>query len=285
MPTSRVRSVKYRPRSQTYSYEQSVLVGDSSSSGEGDPYRRFDSPGVRNELVEIPSGDSFLSSTKTKHLLSAQAEVFVPSEDYIFSFSGHNFSTDNLPTRAHGSSSPPLLPTISSRPEPTLPPLPVPGRTTPQKQTVESIRIYDDSLPHDNQPQTPADLTRGSFLPGFDAAYTAPPGMARSPIRRFTPSVVDYRNVSGEISPVRYAHLIRERRQREFLRSNHIEGQRLANNPGFDGQIDFATMRRRLSQLWRDKIEADGVGDENFEDAVDGPQAEIRQFSGNRREG
>ncbi|KEF52288.1 uncharacterized protein A1O9_11528 [Exophiala aquamarina CBS 119918] len=135
--------------------------------------------------------------------------------------------------------------------------------------------VYNDSLPASSQPQTPADLSRSRIITEREAAYTAPPGMMRfgslSTTPREPPAFV---GGVGEQSPVLRAINMRERRSRELWRSMRVEGARMRRNRlRGEGLFDEPTpgnarVRRRqrgLEEPWRDDLNADRVGEENFE--------------------
>ncbi|KAJ9640664.1 uncharacterized protein PV06_02398 [Exophiala oligosperma] len=144
--------------------------------------------------------------------------------------------------------------------------------------------VYNDSLPAVSQPQTPADLLRGPFVTEHDAAYTAPPGMLLAgpgSVSMLDNGRWDHR--IGEQSPTARAISLRERRNRELQRSVRAEGIRLqrlrlrdeamftqgtfaAGPPDGDGTGERPqAMAEALQDAWRDDLDADRVGDENFE--------------------
>lgn len=116
-----------------------------------------------------------------------------------------------------------------------------------------TISVYNDAVPASMQPQTPADLARSPMLTHRDAAYTAPPGN----VSRSRPSLP-----INQGSPTNRAAEIRHRRTREFLRSGQVEALRSARiladaEHGILQDNDEDT-------LWRDELDADRVGEENF---------------------
>ncbi|EHY53801.1 hypothetical protein HRR83_004447 [Exophiala dermatitidis] len=176
-----------------------------------------------------------------------------------------------------------------------------------------SFSVYNESLPAATQPQTPADLARGLFITEHDAAYTVPPG--RPLPGPATVSVTEgqrWDQDAGEQSPVVRAIGLRERRNRELQRSVRVEGMRLrrlvmreeavftqqATETQQGGAIagggDNATRARNtprprlfqamMDDIWRDDLDADRVGEENFEgDAENSRGGIMRVVSGNAR--
>ncbi|EXJ86635.1 hypothetical protein A1O3_03588, partial [Capronia epimyces CBS 606.96] len=168
-----------------------------------------------------------------------------------------------------------------------------------------SFSVYNESLPATSQPQTPADLARRPYITEHNAAYTAPPGRVR--VGSASTSNVDGQRWdpdAGEPSPTVRAISLRERRNRELQRSVRVDGMRLrrmmmrdetlftqraveAPHPG--GDVGRARNRPGLFQamlddLWRDDLDADRVGEENFEgDAEVNRRGTMRVVSGNAR--
>ena len=153
------------------------------------------------------------------------------------------------------------------------------------------------------QPRTPADLARQALLTDQYAAYTAPPGMVRSsaallPIRLHSTAA---RLEPGEQSPTTRAMAMRERRQRELARGARAEADRLERlrlrdreriARGFDSndeEGDGPGPALRTRTAWRDELEGDRVGEENWEGELDllaGTDVDgrgIRVLSGNAR--
>ncbi|KIW18479.1 hypothetical protein PV08_02767 [Exophiala spinifera] len=178
-----------------------------------------------------------------------------------------------------------------------------PHRVRHQYLDGSGFSVYNDSLPAVSQPQTPADLARGPFLTEQDAAYTAPPGMLL--VGSGSVSAGDTgrwdRGVS-EQSPTARAISLRERRNRELLRGVRAEGVRLqrlrmrdeamftrradaANPPEGDGTDErFRAAAETFQDAWRDDLDADRVGEENFEsEASESHNGGMRVVSGNAR--
>ncbi|KIW23880.1 hypothetical protein, variant [Cladophialophora immunda] len=164
-----------------------------------------------------------------------------------------------------------------------------------------SYTVYNDSLPADSQPQTPAETSRHPLITEQDAAYTAPPGMLH-----IGSASVGYHGRQGwdqgasQQSPTARAINLRERRNRELTRSVQAEGVRLHRLRMRDEsrftqhalEADVAATGRNRTEafsptsddLWRDELEADRVGDENFETGHDRSHRTImRAVSGNAR--
>ena len=223
---------------------------------------------------------------------------------------GPTYSTADIP------SSPPLPRTParqharrleSSSGSPQLPTRPTPirdagafPRTEPRHYRHQldgnSFSVYNDSLPSVSQPQTPADLSRQPLITEHEAAYTAPPGMIRS--------AHGGRNVwqqePGEQSPTARAITMRERRNRELTRSVRAEEVRLnrlrmrdeamftqrAIQPAAaaNGGLMAETMLAMGNDVWMEDLDADRVGEENFEaEAEVNGRRVMRTVSGNAR--
>lgn len=296
------RAITYRPRSQTYSYDQSEL-------DEEDHTTRYSTPDKLG-LEHLSLQDDIVTSTestKTVQIASnlrPDAEPFTPSQNRLVTMPQALEDADDCSNPSSSSpsipSSPPEVsqsPSGSGRGSPSLPPMPYTPlriRTVEAPSTVQtrsqqfldgSFTVYNDSVPARLQPQTPAELSRGQYLSQYNAAFTAPPGMVRSSAARHGINTV--RQASGELSPTAQAIMIRERRQREFRRGLHVEGLRIDRS-----QANTRQPRAGPStdvdpfNIWRDDLDADGVGEENFEEVALEPMLRrMRVFSGNRRAG
>jgi hypothetical protein len=203
--------------------------------------------------------------------------------------------------------------TSSSPPLPRMPTTPTPirqavrdARTEPHRPRHQyldgaSFPVFNDALPANTQPQTPADLARHLLLTEFDAAYTAPPGVVYtgSPMRRQRLNTSAADPAHGEQSPTVHAMGTRERRARELMRSVRAEGTRLQRlrlqdreriARGLDGNDE---LRDRdgpgpavTAEMWRDDFEGDRVGDENWEAEAEWTERGrdgMRVVSGNAR--
>jgi hypothetical protein len=207
---------------------------------------------------------------------------------------------------------------LSALPPPPLTPTPAhvlhsaltePRRHTPQYLDGSSFVVYNDAVPSQDQPQTPAELARHQIVTEHQAAYTAPVGVIRTPLRLRQSEEAE----PGEQSPTQRMMGLRERRARELMRSVRAEGLRLerirrldrqrldrdiGERPtsavrGIDGEEDFRTNEQDVledgpgpaldGEQWRDDLEIDRVGDENWEGDVAelGGRIGIRVLSGN----
>jgi len=212
---------------------------------------------------------------------------------------GFQRSPEDMPSSPPEASSPwiPSLPSqsagFSQLPSPTLPPqlptTPSPAhgavwiRTEPRRDRQhysyldgQALPVYNDSLPASSQPQTPADVARRRLITEYDATYTAPPGMIQNRADRlhggFTADERDPR--LGERSPIVRAMEIRGRMNREIARSTRFlqrlrardaqRVQELVRAP-VDGPNELDGPRPAID-TWRDVLEADRVGEENFEE-------------------
>ena len=165
-----------------------------------------------------------------------------------------------------------------------------------------SFSVYNDSLPASSQPQTPADLSRGRLVAQNDAAYTAPPGMVRAGSASVSNQDGNrWDGNVGEQSPTVRAISLRERRNRELQRGARAEGVRLqrlrirdeamfaqdtatANPPARGMGIGEGARGETLQDIWRDDLDADRVGEENFEPELDVTRrGTMRVVSGNAR--
>ncbi|EXJ67772.1 uncharacterized protein A1O5_09118 [Cladophialophora psammophila CBS 110553] len=158
--------------------------------------------------------------------------------------------------------------------------------------------VYNDSFPASSQPQTPADISRYPLITEQDAAYTAPPGMLR-----IGSASVSYHGREGwdqeaaQQSPTARAISLRDRRNRELMRSVRAAGvrlqrlrirdesrftqQALQGDDAANGRTRAETFPLTSDDMWRDELEADRVGEENFEA---GNEARVmRVVSGNAR--
>ncbi|KIW66239.1 hypothetical protein PV04_08439 [Phialophora macrospora] len=168
----------------------------------------------------------------------------------------------------------------------------------PYRQQLDgnSFSVYNDSLPATSQPETPADLSRQLLITEHDAAYTAPPAMVRSGHR----GQRTWERDIGEQSPTTRAMTLRERRNRELTRSVRAEGVRLNRlmmrdeamftQRGFpaataaNGDAVIEALPQIPDDVWRDNLDADRVGEENFEAELDvGGRRVMRAVSGNAR--
>ncbi|OAP59406.1 hypothetical protein AYL99_06704 [Fonsecaea erecta] len=164
-----------------------------------------------------------------------------------------------------------------------------------------SYAVYNDSLPADSQPQTPADVARHPLITEQDAVYTAPPGMLR--IRSVSVAHRDrpgWDRETAQQSPTARAINMRERRNRELTRSVQAEGVRLQRlrirdesrfmqraleaDAAATGGNRAEMLSPATDDIWRDELEADRVGDENFETGNNGgDRGVMRAVSGNAR--
>lgn len=290
--------VIYCPRSETYSYDQSEMDEEDKDQRCTTPTEKLEQLTLTDDqLVNTGSTNSIVHVTSS---LRPDAQPFTPSLVRPKKTVDHLSSPDPLSLLdsdpASFPSSPPEishLPHSDQTNSPSLPPLPCTplanmNHTPPafsalsQQQSLDSaFTVYNDSVPATLQPQTPAELDRSHFLNQYNAAYTAPPGMIRSSAARH--GVRSNRQVSGELSPTAQASMIRERRQREFRRSLRVEGLRIdrsrtdIRHTGSGNDVD-------PFNIWHDDLDADGVGEENFEDTMAGQMLRgMRAVSGNRR--
>jgi len=209
------------------------------------------------------------------------------------------------PTRESSSSD--VLGQLSSRLDsPTWPSTPSTSRRTVTSARTDEqdhgptyldgsvFSVYNDSLPAVSQPQTPADLSRNRIITEREAAYTAPPGMARFGTLSTHPRESSaFVGDGGDQSPVLRAINMRERRSRELWRSIRVEGARRRRNRLRDealleepalGNARARQRQREADEPWRDELEADRVGEENFETEFSIRQGGImRVVSGNAR--
>ena len=305
VPFSPRSNITYRPRSQTYSYDQSELDENDVASKRA-PIEELEHLSLNEELLPTVT-NSTTTTIPVVSELRPEAEAFTPlylrlRREVDVLVNEQSADTSSSPTEHRSLPSSPPLPPQQARDhhEPTSPALPpIPGFSlTLQPKTPEtdqrrihqqyldgSFTVYDDSVPARLQPQTPADLSRNERFNERNIAYTAPPGMIRIPIAGSRQSH-NLRHPSGDLSPTARALLIRERRQREFTRSARIEGLRIGRtrDRGVTRESEAPASTINDINLWREDLDADRVGEENFEDEIAMPLFRgIRAISGNRR--
>lgn len=281
LPLSPRDNVTYRKRSFNDSCDTSVFDDDDVSE-------KLEHLSLDEELVPA-STESARTTIRVVSNLRPEADSFTPlhlqQDSEIVDPKGKAKAEDDSSSDYESyPSSPPMLPSVAkSTRSPSLPRLPctpitkgTAKQTSHQQYLDGSFTVYDDAVPARFQPQTPADLSHELLLQGFHAAYTAPPGMMRSPIQ-----LPGGRHPSGDQSPAVRAQLIRERRQREFVRAARVEGLRVRRIQE-QGQDDAEIVA--MTNFWRDDLDADGVGEEN--DPSIGMEVafqRLRTVSGNRR--
>ena len=246
-------------------------------------------PGSPEEhLGNSSTPNDLLSSGALLHPLDLQIDI--PSSPPV-----HNSSSSDVST--------PLPARLGS---PDWPATPIPSRRSAASAQTEDgdhgpryldgsvFSVYNDALPATSQPQTPADMSRTRLITEREAAYTAPPGMIRfgsfSTIPR-EPS--EFERNFGEQSPTLRAINMRERRSRELWRRMRAESARMRRNrlredALFDettpGNARARRRHRELGEPWRDELDADRVGEENFETDFSIRQGgAMRVVSGNAR--
>lgn len=299
-PFSPRSNMRYRARSQTYSHEQSEPDESYLKHLVDTSLQDLHHLSLDDDLVP-PNQDT---RSITAHIVSdlrPEADSFTPTSIHELKIrelkvlkGKEKAESSDESDNASIPSSPPLLPSLAIQGQ-RSPSLPRTLQTPPAPRTAEpvtarrhihqqfldgSFAIYDDSVPAQLQPQTPADISRGPMLNTMNAAFTAPPGMLRSPIPFHSQYVHGTRQSSGDQSPTTRALLIRQRRQREFNRGAHVEELRINRVRADQSSEDMQT----LMDFWRDDLDADGVGEENFDEAmVGGDVRRLRTISGNRR--
>lgn len=295
--------IAYRPRSETYSYDQSEIDEEETTRDDTATARELEHLSLSQELLPV-SEDGTRTTIRVVSNLRAEAEAFTPFHqrlEYVNQDQKgrYEMTTSSSSDEMSFPSSPPtFLPTKPSDIQQRPPSLPGIANTasdqlqrllhTPDRQTHRqyfdgSFTVYDDSVPARLQPQTPADLSRGQYLDELMAAYTAPPGVIRSPLLPRSRHSRESRQASDEQSPTRRAILMRERRQREFVRGARVEGL-IINRVRNDGPMAQTAWAEEVNNFWRDNLDADAVGEENFEDPVlIDAFRRLRTISGNRR--
>ena len=314
----------YRPRTDTYSYNQSEAsesdLASQFSSLRISPTAQDNDPAApqhrpRSSLSMRPDAASFVPD-----------EVITPRRSSLRATNiGTTRHADSSSPRGEFPSSPPLpvvedsVRIVSSPSLPSMPATPTPARggqrsvrTEPRNHGPQYLDgpfpVYNDSLPASTQPQTPADLTRRQLITEHEAAYTAPVGMIRTPTAsRFQRAARPDQAEAGEQSPTRRAMGMRERRARELLRGARVEGVRLERQRRQDRELMTRADRTNeqrgretagrdgpgpatFTEQWEDQLEGDRVGDENWEGELEGPvdgiaRRGIRVVSGNANAG
>lgn len=193
----------------------------------------------------------------------------------------------------------------------------IPAPRTPARPSTSQLdgalafSVYNDTLPAMMQPQTPADLVRHPLLSERDTAYTAPVGRLGSPVRHVRGRSHEYFE-EGLPSPTAQAIANQTRRARELERRVRLEAGRLRRGQGTarpssdstDGteQQEYPILGRAIglsdseedepdavrlerTRDWRDDLEADRVGAENWEleEALRSEGRNPRVVSGNAR--
>jgi hypothetical protein len=325
---------KYRKRSNTYPYQSSERESTSEASTQEQLRQHFTRLSLEQSTEDDDSremvrlvygrhrGDTDNPSPPFASPIGSPSHV----DNFMGYYDGNLEQWSSRPrdsssqngdqqTLADISSSPPFpmtpsrhsvrhLPTsstsndIPTTPSPIRNAMPPPPLTDPrhyrQQLDGDSFSVYNDALPADSQPQTPAELSRQTLITEREAAYTAPPGMIHTPGRR--QARIGWDREPGEPSPTTWALSIRDRRQRELARGVRAEGVRLNRLRMRDeamftqqpAETDGRPAREPLTQLqedpWRDDLDADRVGEENFEDLAGvGHPRVMRAMSGNAR--
>ncbi|KAL6246663.1 hypothetical protein RBB50_005970 [Rhinocladiella similis] len=257
------------PLSSTYTFCDSLGLGSSEEFGGSDNLSEAGSTSKQGQLRRSSSP-----------LCAMESSSYLPSSPPI-----PHASPIETPSSSRSESASPEFP-VTPTPIRNAAAFPhtEPRQYRHQYLDGSSFSVYNDSLPAISQPQTPADLSRGPFVTEHDAAYTAPPGMllaGSSSLQTLDSGRWD-RGI-GEQSPTARAISLRERRNRELERSVRAEGVRLqrlrirdeamftqgavvASPPEGTGERPRATTTAEaLQDAWRDDLDADRVGEENFE--------------------
>ncbi|ETN41211.1 uncharacterized protein HMPREF1541_03146 [Cyphellophora europaea CBS 101466] len=292
----------YRPRTDTYSYNQSEIS--------------------ESDLIQ---GAAALTVDQTRvSTMRPEAEDFVPanrralgtvrqpcgSESAVSSIRasvGSNDSSDSSttppkptrPSRSIDDSSSSEGNDENSLSLLSVPNTPVRRRPTPCHSLRNRVLdgtlpfyVYNDAALGDIQPQSPADLARQPILNEHNAAYTAPVGMIHSPTRHIR-NQREGMSEEGSQTPTTRAITMQNRRARELERSVRLEAVRMVRQrtvdqattggamnvqgrgaPGLgggireervsDGNETDATLITGVTD-WRDSLEEDRVGEENWE--------------------
>lgn len=172
------------------------------------PYVTMSTDGVKTSIVNYRPPTPPLGWTIPKRSTTPPQE----------SISNMASVTDQLPSTPPGADTSPNELASSVRPSPKTP---IPPRTEPRPQPHRchgTFGVYNDRLPAEIQPQTPADLQseRQRAITERNVAYTAPPGQIRTGGRMVG---TDYDgDQSGMQSPAARSAMMRERRAMEFGR-------------------------------------------------------------------
>lgn len=294
------RTIKYRSRSLTYSYDQSVPDDDDEihiDSSEATVIDKLEHIAIDDEIVEeCASSRPAIPMSST---LSAEAEPFVPSRS-SFPSADKGKRRASTPQSSRDSSSSPVLRTVRRVSTPELPSLcdsrlpSAPPRTLSQQHSDGLLRVYDDFCPAHAQPQTPAEIDRTVWFNEYNTAYTAPPGKLRSPVRYGRQSNHDDRwPLLRERTASQRAHVMHSRRQRQphmiartdgLIRDRETETVNASRN-GLDGTREESNLQERAARLWRGDFDTQDAGGENEDVDVDSTvwAGRIRAVSGNTR--
>lgn len=285
-------NIRYRQRSQTYSYDLSEAdEQDVRSEGEAGLLAEIQLLALDNEPAR--GLGQFVTSSASS--LRPQAEEFTPScLSATVNASTKTVSSQNSAKPPSFPSSPPSPPVGLQTPmHVSTSQMSIPRTEPPRvhRQLDCSFTVYDDTLPPEVQPRTPDDVDHYCH---FNPAYTAPPG-SLSLHRVICSPEAGARTFSGDQSPTARAMLIRGRRQREFDRGARIERLRIARMRQYDGSDAAQSNDGRAhlhpnvdhEDLWRDELDADRVGEENFDDGDTWPSqlrtTDIPPITDNRR--
>ncbi|RVX73765.1 hypothetical protein B0A52_02655 [Exophiala mesophila] len=145
-----------------------------------------------------------------------------------------------------------------------------------------AFSVYNDSLPANDQPQTPADLSRRPVLTEYEASYTAPPGMIRNvstSARALGPAI---ELGQGDVSPLARTINLTYRRTQEMRRSVRSNLDRIRRESELVQRIrEIGLDQPDEPVTWMDEFELDRLGEENFESELDLNLRTIRVVSGN----
>lgn len=286
MPRSPRDNITYQKVKHTHSYGGSAIGENAVDLAPESVSVVLEHLSLDQELVPA-SAASTRTTIRVVSNLRAEADSFTPlhlRQDSESADWKGKARAQEYPDSDDGSirSSPPLFPSRGTKTRspslPRLPRTPATRRGQHQQYLDGSFTVYDDTVPARFQPQTTADLSRDLRFDNSHAAYTAPPGMIRSPAPLYS-----NRHPSGDQSPTARAQLMRERRQREFVRGAQIEGLRVRRAQ--DTSHDDPQTAVAMQNFWRDDLDADGVGEENNDPLLTLELAfrRLRTVSGNRR--
>lgn len=243
--------ITYRPRTDTYSYDESECS--------------------KTDLVnpEVQTGSSDDLSPLAGHtVMRAEAPDFVPQDQQ---YHGDNVSIHEENTVTAIPSTPPTAGTDSPNllricftPHRSHRSVRGAFRREQNHQTDGPFSVYNDALPAVSQPQTPAEIDPRLLLEAHGMAYTAPPGMLGSPRLAHHQHMLDSMDL-GSQSPIARAISARERRARELRRSIRIEADRLDSRTVSTEEGANVGAEVTAMHTWRNQLEAARVGDENWE--------------------
>jgi hypothetical protein len=331
-----VRPIRtYRPRTDTYSYNQSeasetdlVFPDAAPNNGQSRMPVSASSSNMSPEAEDFVPGNRLQLMGTRRDFSPVYPQISPPasllgSDDYQVASPPAGLKTSLSSDTSEAESEDPItLPAgpgacnSRSRSQSERPLTNVTFRTPKRRSNAQLdgapvFNVYNDDAPSTTQPQTPADLLRHPLITEHGAAYTAPVGILNSPMRYACRYGQDDSNEYVP-SPTAWSIMNQECRAREVERSvrlgaNRSRRERIVGQASNDLSLDEEQRPPRSRQTtvsdgddqvddddaqnttdtaaWRDSLEDDGVGAENWEleEALTAEARSPRVMSGNAR--